>query len=107
MKELWALFISAQANGQGIPTEFLEAKKEELRQKKVRLFSNMQYPWSALRKCGVPCCLAICRWALNYLPYNTVVVRLLLHGPSMRAKLFRKMKVECAAWRYIVGRWTA
>jgi len=34
MKDLWALLISAQANEHGIPGEFLEKKKEELRQKR-------------------------------------------------------------------------
>ena len=35
MQELWDLLISAQQNTSGIPTVFLEKKKEELRQKKV------------------------------------------------------------------------
>eukprot|EP00123_Amoebidium_parasiticum_P016466 comp23439_c0_seq1/m.39081 comp23439_c0_seq1/g.39081 ORF comp23439_c0_seq1/g.39081 comp23439_c0_seq1/m.39081 type:complete len:366 (-) comp23439_c0_seq1:537-1634(-) len=34
MKELWCLFISAQKNPTGIPVEFLDRKKEELRKKK-------------------------------------------------------------------------
>ena len=34
MKDLWALLISAQENELGVPTEFLERKKEEIRQKK-------------------------------------------------------------------------
>merc|ERR1719399_622413 len=33
MKELWGLLISAQKNPMGIPDEFLERKKEEIRQK--------------------------------------------------------------------------
>ena len=37
MQDLWDLLISAQENTSGIPTVFLEKKKEELRLKKVRL----------------------------------------------------------------------
>ena len=33
MRDLWMLLISAQANETGIPTEFIERKKEELRAK--------------------------------------------------------------------------
>lgn len=35
MQELWDLLTSAQENVGGIPTVFLEQKKEEIRQKKV------------------------------------------------------------------------
>lgn len=35
MKELWSYLSSAQDNSSGIPTEFLEEKKEEIRQIKV------------------------------------------------------------------------
>lgn len=35
MKELWGYLSSAQDNPSGIPTEFLEEKKEEIRQLKV------------------------------------------------------------------------
>lgn len=35
MQELWDLLVSAQENIGGIPTVFLEQKKEELRLKKV------------------------------------------------------------------------
>ena len=34
MQELWSLLSSAQENELGVPTEFLERKKEEIRQKK-------------------------------------------------------------------------
>mmetsp|Transcript_24389 Transcript_24389/g.81087 ORF Transcript_24389/g.81087 Transcript_24389/m.81087 type:complete len:237 (-) Transcript_24389:28-738(-) len=34
MRELWALLVSAQENEHGIPTKFLEKKKEELREKR-------------------------------------------------------------------------
>ncbi|KAI5798816.1 PWI domain-containing protein [Geopyxis carbonaria] len=37
-KQLWVLLLSAQANAQGVPTELLEAKKQELRQQKVDIF---------------------------------------------------------------------
>lgn len=35
MQELWDLLVSAQDNIGGIPTKFLEQKKEEIRLKKV------------------------------------------------------------------------
>lgn len=35
MKELWSLLISAAENPSGVPAEFIEKKKEELRQKKA------------------------------------------------------------------------
>lgn len=35
MKELWTLLISAQENIGGIPSDFLEKKKEEIKQRKV------------------------------------------------------------------------
>ncbi len=35
MKELWTHLTSAQDNTSGIPTEFLEEKKEEIREMKV------------------------------------------------------------------------
>lgn len=37
MKELWTLLLSAQKNASGVPQQFLDAKEEELRKKKVRL----------------------------------------------------------------------
>lgn len=37
IQELWELLISAQENVGGIPTVFLEQKKEEIRQMKVWL----------------------------------------------------------------------
>ena len=39
MQELWDLLVSAQDNIGGIPTKFLEQKKEEIRLKKVLLSS--------------------------------------------------------------------
>ncbi|KAL1323871.1 hypothetical protein AAHE18_13G047800 [Arachis hypogaea] len=35
MKELWTLLLSAQKNASGVPQQFLDAKEEELRKKKV------------------------------------------------------------------------
>lgn len=35
MKELWALLLSAQKNASGVPQQFLDAKEEETRKKKV------------------------------------------------------------------------
>ena len=42
MQELWDLLSSAQENIGGIPTIFLEQKKEEIRQKKVGYFSFVE-----------------------------------------------------------------
>jgi serine/arginine repetitive matrix protein 1 len=35
-KELWTLCLSAQESSLGVPKELLEAKKQELKQEKVR-----------------------------------------------------------------------
>ena len=43
MKELWELLISAQSNIGGIPSAFLEKKKEEIRQRKVRSFKRKNH----------------------------------------------------------------
>lgn len=43
MQDLWDLLVSAQGNASGIPTVFLEKKKEELRQKKVHFTEYDQY----------------------------------------------------------------
>ena len=37
MKELWLLLLSAQQNVSGVPQQFLDAKEEEAKIKKVRL----------------------------------------------------------------------
>lgn len=37
MKELWTLLISAQNNASGVPQQFLDAKQEEARTKKVNI----------------------------------------------------------------------
>lgn len=37
MGELWPLLLSAQENIAGIPSAFLELKKEEIKQRQVRL----------------------------------------------------------------------
>ncbi|XP_019448606.1 PREDICTED: serine/arginine repetitive matrix protein 1-like [Lupinus angustifolius] len=45
MKELWTLLLSAQKNASGVPQQFLDAKEEELRKKKVendRITSEIQ-----------------------------------------------------------------
>jgi serine/arginine repetitive matrix protein 1 len=38
MKELWTLLLSAQKNASGVPQQFLDAKEEETRKKKVEIF---------------------------------------------------------------------
>lgn len=35
MKELWSLLLSAQQNVSGVPQQFLDAKEEEAKKKKV------------------------------------------------------------------------
>lgn len=35
MKELWSLLLSAQNNASGVPQQFLDAKEEETKKKKV------------------------------------------------------------------------
>ncbi|KAJ1412343.1 PWI domain [Sesbania bispinosa] len=45
MKELWTLLLSAQKNASGVPQQFLDAKEEEIRKKKVendRITSEIQ-----------------------------------------------------------------
>lgn len=37
MKELWTLLLSAQKNASGVPQQFLDAKEEEIKKKKVYL----------------------------------------------------------------------
>lgn len=39
MKDLWPLLLSAQDNIAGIPSAFLEQKKEEIRQRQVIVLS--------------------------------------------------------------------
>ena len=56
MQELWDLLISAQENIGGIPTRFLEQKKEEIRQKKVSLpLENPVVFFSPVSGCGFIC----------------------------------------------------
>lgn len=61
MQELWDLLVSAQQNIGGIPTVFLEQKKEELRLRKVwcwamtALYICVLYEWVWFYLC----CLAL------------------------------------------------
>lgn len=41
MGELWPLLLSAQENIAGIPTAFLELKKEEIKQRQVGFFQRI------------------------------------------------------------------
>lgn len=45
MKELWSLLLSAQKNASGVPQQFLDAKEEETRKKKVFpiFFLNLKF----------------------------------------------------------------
>ena len=47
MKELWSLLISASANDSGVPSEFIEKKKEELRLKKEEQVAHIPCTRSA------------------------------------------------------------
>jgi hypothetical protein len=38
MRELWTLLLSAQNNASGVPQQFLDAKQEEARKKKVTIY---------------------------------------------------------------------
>lgn len=42
MRDLWPLLLSAQENIAGIPSAFLEQKKEEIRQRQVIIFTTEQ-----------------------------------------------------------------
>lgn len=41
MKELWSLLLSAQKNISGVPQQFLDAKEEETKKKKVSLLNSL------------------------------------------------------------------
>lgn len=43
MKDLWPLLLSAQENIAGIPTAFLEQKKEEIKQRQVSEFEYADF----------------------------------------------------------------
>lgn len=43
MKELWSLLLSAQRNASGVPQQFLDAKEEETRKKKVNIYRSVVY----------------------------------------------------------------
>lgn len=43
MKDLWPLLLSAQENIAGIPSAFLEQKKEEIKQRQVSLFIACEF----------------------------------------------------------------
>lgn len=48
MKDLWPLLLSAQDNIAGIPSAFLEQKKEEIRQRQVRVPLRETGKWEEL-----------------------------------------------------------
>lgn len=43
MKELWSLLLSAQRNASGVPQQFLDAKEEEARKKKVKILLGVWF----------------------------------------------------------------
>ena len=43
MKELWSLLLSAERNASGVPQQFLDAKEEETRKKKVKIFLEVWF----------------------------------------------------------------
>lgn len=46
MRELWTLLLSAQNNASGVPQQFLDAKQEEARKKKVTIYIVAWWSWS-------------------------------------------------------------
>ena len=67
MQELWDLLASAQENIGGIPSIFLEQKKEEIRQKKVGLyFSVYGEKWMQCKYILVCVCWE-CDFSVRYL----------------------------------------
>lgn len=49
MKDLWPLLLSAQENIAGIPSAFLEQKKEEIKQRQVRFSKWWKQGWARSR----------------------------------------------------------
>jgi serine/arginine repetitive matrix protein 1 len=43
MSDLWELLLSAQDSVSGIPGQFLEQKKEEIKKRMVSLVTGMEY----------------------------------------------------------------
>lgn len=50
MRDLWPLLLSAQDNIAGIPSAFLEQKKEEIRQRQVIVLLNSIWRPNIARK---------------------------------------------------------
>lgn len=49
MKDLWPLLLSAQENIAGIPSAFLEQKKEEIKQRQVSFSKWWKWGWARSR----------------------------------------------------------
>lgn len=47
MAELWELLLSAQENIGGIPAQFVEQKKEEIKKKQVRVCKTLYFKLSS------------------------------------------------------------
>jgi len=67
LQELWDLLLSAQENVGGIPTKFIEQKKEEIRQKKVVEGKRIQVKCGGLAR-GMDC--YVCLVGYQYIQSN-------------------------------------
>lgn len=65
MKDLWPLLLSAQDNIAGIPSAFLEQKKEEIRQRQVIVQNRIQLDAKYCKKIGRTMCLLFYILQLN------------------------------------------
>ena len=83
MQELWDLLTSAQENIGGIPTIFLEQKKEEIRQKKVGFYiSSMEQFILNLKDVSVCACMNMYLGSLFYMYVHMFYCCLVFQDPS-------------------------
>lgn len=86
MKELWILLLSAQKNASGVPQQFLDAKEEETRKKKVQFCMNY----------SVTLILLVLDefWHISYTSCHTGHCRLRLIGYLVKFKRRKRERVE-------------
>lgn len=86
MKELWILLLSAQKNASGVPQQFLDAKEEETRKKKVQFCKNY----------SVTLILLVLDefWHISYTSCHTGHCRLRLIGYQVKFKRRKRERVE-------------
>ena len=77
MQELWDLLTSAQENIGGIPSIFLEQKKEEIRQKKVGLFFLL-----FVENCEGSVSISMCMLGVIYFSVHCFYCCLVFQDPS-------------------------